>query len=87
MARSREPVSTFEQACWWLISNSLATVDFLEHSRSLDDMPIEAVLVTDLFWCSREQLRVELIRCFRQVNQPVPAIRRVVRGVPKWTHR
>ena len=62
------PVSTVEQAVWWLVGHSLATADFIDASLSLDDMPVEALLVCDVFWLTPETLRRRLIIVFREVD-------------------
>lgn len=83
LSADRPPVSTYEQAVWWLVCHSRAVSDFIENSLSLDDMPLEAVLVCDLFWVTREQLRVRLCKAFREVSTaPAPLPRR--RGGPAW---
>lgn len=83
LSADRPPVSTFEQAVWWLVCHSAAVADFVEYNKSLDDMPLEAVLVCDLFWCTREQLRVRLVKAFREVSPaPLPLPRR--RGGASW---
>lgn len=69
MARvDANPVSTIEQAVWWLVGHSLATADFIDASLSIDDMPLEAVLVCDVFWLTREQLRRKLITAYRDID-------------------
>lgn len=75
LAENRNPVATFEQAKWWLICHSPAVVDFIENSLSLDDMPLEAVIVCDIFWLTKEQLRAQLVRALREIDtspRPVP---------------
>lgn len=78
---STPPVSTLEQAVWWLVCHSTATADFIEGNMSLDAMPIEAVFLCDMYWLTRENLRVKLCRAFREVNPaPLPVARRYRRG-------
>lgn len=82
MDAGRAPVSTFDQAVWWLVCHSTPVADFIAHNHGLDAMPLEAVLVCDLFWCTREQLRVRLVKAFREVNlaaSPAP-LRRYARN-------
>lgn len=76
-----QPVSTLEQAVWWLVCHSLATSDFIEGNHSLDAMPPEAVFLCDMFWLTRENLRAKLVRAFREVNPaPLPLARHSRRG-------
>lgn len=70
MDGSRPPVSTFDQALWWLIGHSPAVVEFIETNGSLDQMPLEAVLVCDLFWVTKDQLRLKLVRALREISPP-----------------
>lgn len=78
---SPPPVSTLEQAVWWLVCHSMATSDFIEASLGLDDMPTEAVFLCDMFWITRESLRRKLVTAFREVNcrslPPIRSFRRV----------
>lgn len=68
MAENRPPVSTIDQAVWWLVGHSLATADFIDASLSVDDMPLEACLVCDVFWVTRETLRRKLVAAFWEID-------------------
>lgn len=73
-----QPVSTVEQAVWWLVCHSTAVADFIEGNMSLDAMPPEAVLVCDMFWLTRVNLHTKLVRAFREINTAPVRRRRVV---------
>ena len=68
MGDNRPPVSTIDQAVWWLVGNSLAIADFIDGELSVDDMPPEACLVCDVFWVTRETLRRKLISAFLEID-------------------
>lgn len=68
MIEDRPPVSTEQNAVWWLICHSAATVDFIERNLPIDAMPLEAVIVCDIFWLTRENLRRKLVKSFREVD-------------------
>ena len=75
MVGAVQPVSTLEQAVWWLVCHSPATSDFIDANLAVDAMPPEAVFLCDMFWITRENLRVKLVRAFREVNlasRPAP---------------
>lgn len=80
LADSRPPVSTFEQAIWWLVGHSQACADFISDHQTIDRMPLEAVLVCDMFWVTKEQLRAKLVRAFREVDVAPAPVRRFGRG-------
>lgn len=74
----RPPVSTEEQAVWWLVCHSSATADFIQGNHSVDAMPPEAVFCCDIFWLTRESLRRKLVKAFREVetaSRPLPVRR------------
>jgi hypothetical protein len=77
---TQNPVQTLEQVVWWLVAHSTATSDFIDANHSVDNMPPEAVLVCDLFWLTRENLRQKLVNAFRSLGAAPPSARR-------WSHR
>lgn len=62
------PVSTLEQAVWWLVCHSPDCSDFIHANMSTDHMPIEALLVCDIHWLTRENLRRKLVSAFRELD-------------------
>lgn len=59
----RQPVSTYEQALWWLIQEWVDNLDVLQGQV---DLPPEGRLVSEIFWVSHDTLRKDLRKCWTQ---------------------
>ncbi len=68
--RDRAPVSTYDQALWWLIGQWAGNGQTLVP----DELPPEALLVADMFWVTERQLRADLAKHMRETF-PTPRVR------------
>lgn len=74
----RFPVSDYDAALRWLWCFS-RPVDWVDGDE--DDLPLEAVLICDLFWISRKQLLADLREDW---NLTLAGVRPNRRGRPSW---
>lgn len=58
---TREPVATYDQALWRLVSEELL-------GASEDALALARALVADIFWINDEQLRSDLAKLGAQVS-------------------
>lgn len=61
--RHIEPVSTYEDACWWLIQEWVDNFDVIKGDSGL---PPEGRLVAQIFWVSEQELRRDLRRMWAE---------------------
>lgn len=71
LAADRAPVSTYEQAIWWLIGEWVNHPDFL---RDDGPLPPEGRLACDMFWVTERQLRADVIKRWREMFHERPGV-------------
>lgn len=72
----REPVSTYEQAVWWLVGEWINNPAFLDDGEPL---PAEGRFACEMFWVSQAQLRKDVRKAWGEVfNEAKTFPRRVV---------
>lgn len=69
---NRQPVSTYEQALWWLVSEWVDNFDVIKGDAEL---PPEGRLVCDIFWVTGDVLRRDLRRCWSEMFSDRPTRR------------
>lgn len=77
-AVDREPISTYEQALWWLIGEWINHPDFLADDAAL---PPEGRLACEIFWVSEAQLKADIKRRWREMFHERPGVRVLPRRV------
>lgn len=76
LADSRPPVSTYEQAIWWLVQHlPNDQLDF-----GINGLPLAAHLVADMFWTTHAQVARDFAKAYKTVNPSPLAPHRTRKG-------